>query len=363
MKTSQKTILQQIIEGKRVTPEFALQLWNESSLSELGIVADKIKHARHGYNVFFVQNFHIEPTNVCVYNCHFCSYSVSDPSKGWSKTKEEILHEVLSLNDEVKELHIVGGSNPVYDLTFYSDLLKTISKHKPHLHIKAFTASEIAYFSKLAGIQPIETLTILKKSGLQSIPGGGAEIFADEVRNTICPDKISGKRWIEIHRDAHSIGLRSNATMLTGHIETIEHRIDHMLKIRELQDETKGFQAFIPLKFKNQNNSLFNVKETSIIEDLKLFALARIFMDNIDHLKVYWPAYGKKFAQLALQFGVDDLDGTIQSSTQIYTLAGSEETNPNMGVEEARAFIEGSGNIACERDALYQIVPASSDKT
>lgn len=351
------SVLDSCLKGRRISVDDSISLFQHASLAELGVYADRIKHIKNGQNVYFVKNYHIEPTNVCVFQCKFCSFSVTDKSKGWSKSQDEIISEVQQLDDSVKEIHIVGGSNPEYNVTFYSELLKKIKNLRPDVHIKAFTAAEIFYMSELSGENYERTLSVLKDSGLDSMPGGGAEIFDDGVRKQICPDKIKAGQWIDIHRSAHKLGIRSNATMLFGHLENGRQRFEHMNALRQLQDETGGFNAFIPLKYRNMNNALSNISETRMIEDLKMFALSRLFFDNIEHLKVYWPAFGKQFAAMAISFGADDLDGTIDNSTKIYSMAGAGDTSPVMTMDEAEELICHCGYIPVERDAMYQHIP------
>ncbi len=351
-----EVVEKKIHQGKRITIDDAVFLWEHFSLGELADYADALRRILNGSDVYFINNYHIEPTNVCVYQCRFCSFSARGDVSGWSKTADEILEEVSSLDEMIRELHIVGGSNPEYDLNFYSALLQQIKHIRPDLHIKAFTAAEISYFSKLSNLPVSDVIHRLQQSGLDSMPGGGAEIFDDTVRSHICPDKISGKRWLEIHEEAHRIGLVTNATMLYGHLETIRNRFEHLSLLRELQDKTGGFQAFIPLKFRNLNNQLSNIKESTAIDDLKMFAISRIFLDNFKHLKIYWPAFGKNFASLALGFGADDLDGTILNSTKIYSMAGAEDQNPEMTVNEAITMITACGFKPVLRNSLYQVI-------
>ncbi len=356
MNSEVTSVLNACIKGQRLSVDESVFLFHNASPALLGMYAHTMKIQRNGQNVYFVKNFHIEPTNVCVFQCKFCSFSVSEKNKGWSKSHDEIISEILQLDSSVREIHIVGGSNPEYNILFYSELLKQIKTLRPDVHIKAFTAAEISYMSKLSGYDIVKTLAILKESGLDSMPGGGAEIFDDGVRKQICPDKINAQQWLDIHRDAHEQGIRTNATMLFGHLENLNQRFAHMQLLRQLQDQTRGFNAFIPLKYKNMNNALKNVSETSIIEDLKMFALSRLFFDNIEHLKVYWPAFGKQFSALAIVFGADDLDGTIENSTRIYSMAGAEDQSPIMTEAEAETMIRNTGQLPVERDAMYQKV-------
>jgi aminodeoxyfutalosine synthase len=250
----------------------------------------------------------------------------------------------------------VGGVHPKLDIYFFGTLLEQIRQHRPDLHIKAFTAVELDYMFRKAKMSTAEGVRFLKEKGLNSIPGGGAEIFADEIRSSICADKCSAERWLEIHEAVHMEGMRSNCTLLYGHIETYVHRVDHLDRLRKLQDKTKGFQTFIPLKFRNKDNDMAEVQEATLIEDLKMYAVSRIFLDNFDHVKAYWPMIGRSTAQLAQSFGVDDLDGTIDDSTRIYSMAGAEEQTPVLTTEQLADLIYQAGRIPVERDTLYNVV-------
>ncbi len=253
----------------------------------------------------------------------------------------------------VTEVHIVGGVHPKMDLNFFADLLKQIKAHRPELHIKAFTAVEYDYMFRKAKLSVEEGLKFLIEAGLDSIPGGGAEIFHPEIRQKICADKVDADGWLKIHETAHQLGLHSNATMLYGHIEHYTHRVDHMRRLRELQDKTKGFNTFIPLKFRNMDNDMSNIAESTHIEDMRLYAIARIYLDNFPHLKAYWPMLGRQQAQLSLSFGVDDIDGTIDDTTKIYSMAGSEELNPSMSTADLVSLIRQAKREPVERDTLY----------
>jgi aminodeoxyfutalosine synthase len=258
--------------------------------------------------------------------------------------------------DNSTEVHIVGGVHPERNVWFYRDLLKAIRQAAPGLHIKAFTAVEIDQMCKMAGMTLVEGLTLLREAGLDSMPGGGAEIFDETLRAEICPDKASSSEWLHIHGTAHSLGIPTNATMLYGLKENYHHRIDHLNRLRELQDRTGGFNAFIPLKFRRANNLYASRQETTVVEDLKNFAVSRIFLDNIPHLKAYWPMIGKQVAQLSLSFGVDDLDGTIDDSTRIYSMAGAEEKYPSATSGELAGMVRRSGFVPAERNTLYEII-------
>ena len=345
--------------GERISDAECLTLFNEGSLGLVGTLANEIKERLHGNKVYFNRNFHIEPTNVCVFSCQFCAYSrlYANREEGWELSIEQMLHLVKRYDGKpVTEVHIVGGVHPKMDLAFFSELLQAIKAHRPSLHIKAFTAVEYDYMFRKAKVSVQEGLRRLMEAGLDSIPGGGAEIFAPAIRQQICADKVDAEGWLAIHRTAHEMGLPSNATMLYGHIESYEDRIDHMRRLRELQDQTHGFNTFIPLKFRNKDNDMSHVKESTLIEDMRLYAIARIYLDNFSHLKSYWPMLGRQNAQLSLSFGVDDIDGTIDDSTKIYSMAGSEEQHPTLSTEQLVHLIRQAKRDPIERDTLYNVI-------
>lgn len=353
---SLKKIAEKVLNKERISTDDALVLYKEGEVAFLGMLANYIREEKFGDKTYYNRNFHIEPTNVCVFSCAFCSYSrvYKNREDGWELSTEQMMHIVKKYDGiPVTEVHIVGGVHPKLDLDFFCDLLRQIKAHRPELHIKGFTAVELDYMFRKAKLTRLEGMQKLNDAGLQSLPGGGAEIFAPEVRKQICEDKVDGAGWLDIHRTAHQLGMHSNATMLYGHIESYEDRIDHMNQLRMMQDETKGFNCFIPLKFRNQDNDMSHLPEASIIEDMKVYAIARIFMDNFAHLKAYWPMLGRNNAQLMLSFGVDDLDGTIDDSTKIYSMAGSEEQNPAMSTEQICALITDVNRIPVERDTVY----------
>ena len=351
-----QSIAEKVKAGQRITDEDCLLLFEKASLGFAGSLANAIKEKLHGDKVFFNRNFHIEPTNVCVFSCNFCSYSklYAHREDGWELSIEQMLHMVKKYDGKpITEVHIVGGVHPKMDLQFFADLLKAIKTHRPELHIKAFTAVEYDYMFRKAKVSAEEGLKFLISAGLDSIPGGGAEIFHPEIREKICADKVDADGWLTIHEVAHKLGLHSNATMLYGHIEKYEHRIDHMRRLRELQDRTNGFNTFIPLKFRNKDNDMSNVPESTHIEDMRMYAIARIYLDNFPHLKAYWPMIGRQNAQLSLSFGVDDIDGTIDDTTKIYSMAGSEEQSPSMTTAELVTLIRQAKREPVERDTLY----------
>jgi len=354
-----QNIAAKVQNGERISVEDALSLFEKGNLGFVGSLANMVRERLHGNNVYFNRNFHIEPTNVCVFSCHFCAYSklYAHREEGWELSLDDMLNIVKKYDGQpVTEVHIVGGVHPKMNLYFFVDLLKAIKAHRPDLHIKGFTAVELDYMFRKAKVSVEEGVKILKEAGLNSIPGGGAEIFDEEIRSQICADKVDGNGWLAIHEAVHNAGMHSNATMLYGHIESYKHRIDHMSRLRQMQDKTGGFNTFIPLKFRNGDNDMSHVPEVSIVEDLKMYAVARIFMDNFPHLKAYWPMLGRKNAQLSLAFGVDDIDGTIDDTTKIYSMAGAEEQNPAMSTEDIVALIKQVGRKPVERDTLYNVV-------
>ncbi len=354
-----KTISAMVDQNLRISTDDAIYLYNHGSLGYLGSLANRVREAKNGNKTFFNRNFHIEPTNVCIFTCNFCSYSrlIKKRDEGWEYSMEDMMNIVKSFDGKpVTEVHIVGGVLPQYDTAFYTALFKQIKSHRPELHIKALTPVEFHYIFKKDKLTYLEGLMILKEAGLDSIPGGGAEIFHPEIRQKIAADKCTGDQWLELHRVWHNMGGRSNATMLYGHIESYEHRVDHLNQLRNLQDETGGFQTFIPLKFRNQDNDMSYLDEVTIIEDLRNYAISRIFLDNFDHIKAYWPMIGRDIAQMSLSFGVDDIDGTIDDTTKIYSMAGSEEQNPALSTKDLVNLIKGVNREPIERDTLYQVV-------
>ncbi|MEY3577366.1 MAG: aminofutalosine synthase MqnE [Bacteroidota bacterium] len=354
-----KTIASKIENRQRISPEEGLMLFEKGSLAMLGTMANFIRERAHGHNTYFNRNFHIEPTNVCVFSCKFCSYSklYSKREEGWELSIDQMLEKVKAYDGQpITEVHIVGGVHPKMDIYFFEELIKKIRAHRPDLHIKGFTAVELDYMFRKAKLSRTDGMKLLHEAGLDSLPGGGAEIFDPEVREQICADKVDAAGWLDIHAIAHRLGMHTNATMLYGHVESYAHRIDHMERLRNLQDETKGFNTFIPLKFRNVDNEMSHIPEVSSIEDMKLYAIARIYMDNFPHIKAYWPMLGREQAQLTLSFGVNDLDGTIDDSTKIYSMAGSEEQNPTLTTDELVGLIKQVGRQPVERDTLYNVV-------
>jgi aminodeoxyfutalosine synthase len=351
-------IAEKVASAERITSEEGLLLFREGALPFLAVLADYTRQRINGKQVFFNRNIHLEPTNICENHCAFCSYRRKKGEEGcWEYGIDELVKMAEShALSGITEIHIVGGVHPDRDVHFYADLLAAIKKILPKVQIKAFTAVEIDAMCRFASIDIKTGLTLLKEAGLVSLPGGGAEIFDETLRAKICPDKTGSEGWLNIHRTAHQLGIPTNSTMLYGLLEDYSHRIDHLNRLRTLQDETGGFNAFIPLKFRHYNNRFSYVEETTTVEDLKNFAVSRIFLDNIPHLKAYWPMIGKKVAQLSLAFGVDDLDGTIDDTTRIYSMAGSEEQTPTASTGELVEMIQGAGFVAVERDTLYNVI-------
>jgi aminodeoxyfutalosine synthase len=351
-----KNIGNKILQHERLTPEEGVILFEKSTLSYAGALANWVRESKHGHKTYFNRNFHIEPTNVCVFSCKFCSYSklYAHKEEGWELTIDQMLNIVKKYDGQpVTEVHIVGGVHPKMNLAFFIELIQNIKAYRPDIHIKGFTPVELDYMFRKAKLTVEEGMKLLHEAGLQSLPGGGAEIFHPEIREQICDDKVKAEGWLHIHKTAHQLGMHSNATMLYGHIEKYWHRVDHMERLRQLQDETNGFNTFIPLKFRNHDNEMSHIAESSVVEDMKMYAVARLYLDNFPHLKAYWPMLGRQNAQLTLSFGVNDIDGTIDDTTKIYSLAGSEEQNPAMTTTELVNLIKQVRREPVERDTLY----------
>jgi aminodeoxyfutalosine synthase len=354
-----KSIGQKIIQNERISFEDGVALFEKSSLPYVGALANWKRNELHGDITYFNRNFHIEPTNVCVFSCKFCSYSklYAHKEEGWELTIDQMMDIVRSYDGKpVTEVHIVGGVHPKLTLAFFLDLMRAIKAHRPELHIKAFTPVELDYMFRKAKVSIQEGMRLAHEAGLDSLPGGGAEIFHPDIRTIICDDKVDANGWLEIHQTAHELGMHSNATLLYGHIEKYEHRVDHMERLRQLQDKTKGFNTFIPLKFRNKDNEMHDVPESTMLEDLKMYAISRLYLDNFPHVKAYWPMLGRQVAQLTLSYGVNDIDGTIDDTTKIYSMAGSEEQNPAMTTLELVRLIKQAKRTPIERGTLYNVI-------
>jgi aminodeoxyfutalosine synthase len=346
------------LQGERLAAADGLALYECEDNSLLSSLATCSRRQINGDKVFYNRNFHIEPTNICVNHCVFCSYRRRPGEAGsWEYSIDDIRDICRTYVEQpVTEVHIVGGVHPARDIYFYASLLQAVKQLLPQASIKAFTAVEIDYMAQQAGWTYEKSLSLLKEHGLEAMPGGGAEIFDETVRRQLCPDKTGADAWLRIHETAHRLGIRSNATMLFGHIEEPAHRISHLLRLRELQDKTGGFDAFIPLKYKSQHNRLGVPGEVSTEEVLRNFAVCRLMLDNIPHLKAYWPMLGKDVMQRALSFGADDIDGTIGDSTKIYSMAGAAEQHPSLTVKELENYVTAAGYRAVERNTFYEPV-------
>lgn len=314
--------------------------------------ADAIRQKKWGKRTFFVRNLHLNYTNICVSHCKFCAFAKNKNEDGsYNMTPDAAVKYVSKNGREATEIHIVGGLHPDYDFDYYVGMVKLLKESFPKKTVKAFSAVEIDYFTRLSGLSVSKVLEKLKSAGLEMLPGGGAEIFDEKVRSVICPEKISGKRWLEIHEIAHKTGLSTNATMLYGHVESDDDKFRHLLAIRELQEKTKGFSAFIPLSFQPENTFLSDRYYATGIEDIKVVASARIILENVPHIKAYWVMLGKKTAQIALRAGADDLDGTIVKEN-IARAAGGK-TDEAMTAEELIRMVKSAGLIPVERDSFY----------
>lgn len=341
--------------GVRLTEEDALRAYETTDLHTLGAAANVVRERLHGDFAYYNLNRHIDYTNVCTTSCKFCAFArFPGEEGGWELTIEQIVHRAVEARrkENITELHIVGGLHPEYPLEWYEDMLRALKRAVPDVHLKCFTAVEIHFFSEKFGLTHTEVLARLKDAGLDSLPGGGAEIFHPEIREKICPGKADADQWLAVHRAAHGLGLRTNCTMLYGHLEEPRHRVDHLRRLRELQDETGGFQTFIPLAFHPDHTQMDWFARPSGVEDLKNLAVARLYLDNVPHLKSYWVLAGLRLTQLALSYGVDDVDGTVIEEN-IYHMAGAD-TPQALSVAELCRLIREAGRIPVERDTLYR---------
>ena len=353
-------IADKVRHGERIGREEAVTLWH-APLWLLGELAVGAKRRHSGDKIYYNRNFHIEPTNLCVFNCRFCSYRRPAGSpEAWDYTLEEIEEQARSRRaGGVTEVHIVGGVHPRHGLDYYVELIRRVRAILPHAAVKAFTAVELSYMFRQAGLTVEEGLHRLVEAGMSAIPGGGAEIFDERLRAEICPEKGSTAEWFAVHDAAHRMGLHTNATILYGHVESLAHRIDHLDRLRTQQDATGGFDAFVPLKFRSAGNGMSSAGEVSVVEDMRMLAMSRIYLDNIPHIKAYWVMYGRQTAELALSFGADDVDGTIDDSTRIYSMAGAEERRPTITVAEIERMAARAGWRAVERDTHYNEIQNS----
>jgi len=346
-------IQRKVLNGDRLSREDGLRLIKCDNILFLGYLARHANEKKNGNYAFFNVNKHINLTNVCVSRCTFCAFSKDrENPDAYTMTIDQVVEDALdAVPLNITELHVVSGLHPDLPFDYYVDVVKRLKDALPDVHIQAFTAVEIFYFSEISGLSVEEVLKTLKKAGLGSLPGGGAEIFSPRVRLRVCPKKATGPEWLHVMRTAHNLGLRSNATMLYGHIETPEERVDHLIEVRKLQDETDGFQSFIPLSFHPWNTALSGLSKPSAFEDLKMLALSRLILDNFDHIKAFWIMIGLKVAQLSLEFGVDDLDGTIVEEK--ITHSAGAQTGQSIEKNQLTGLIKEMGRVPVERDTLY----------
>ena len=350
-------ITESVSSGTRLSNEDALILFERAPLALLGMLATAKREQINGKRAYYNRNIHIEPTNICLFRCKFCSYrrcSLDEPG-AWYYSLEDIYNQAAVYQHKgITEVHIVGGVHPLHTLVDYIEIVKTVKRALPEVVVKAYTAVELNYIIRKAGLSLEEGLGLLKEAGMGAIPGGGAEIFDTEVRAQICGEKSSAEEWLATHRAAHKMGITTNATILYGHIETYRHRIDHLARLRALQDETGGFLAFIPLKYRSVNNLMSSLGEVSLPEDMRMLAISRLYLDNFDHIKAYWVMLGKDATELALAFGADDIDGTIDDTTKIYSMAGVADQKPSMTTSQMRSLIARMGYVPIERDTFYR---------
>lgn len=352
-----ETIRQKVRAGERLTFDDGMALFLEPDLLAVGQLANEVREKKHGDRTYFNRNMRVEVTNVCVASCLFCSFAKLEEHMPGAHTMslEEAWHELeVRMDDPPTEVHVVNGLHPGLPFSYYEDLLKGFKRIKPDVHLKCFTGVEIHFFAQHYGMSYREVLERLRAAGLDSLPGGGAEIFDEDVRSRISADKATAKEYLEVHRVAHAMGMRTNITMLYGHIETFAHRVDHILRVRDLQDETKGLQAFIPLAFHPDGNGMKNLPAPTAVDDLRTLAVSRLMLDNVEHIKAYWVSLTPDVAQIALRFGADDIDGTIVHET-IYKAAGTRSPGA-LGYNELVRLIREAGRIPVERDTLYNVV-------
>ncbi|MHB8754483.1 MAG: aminofutalosine synthase MqnE [Candidatus Acidiferrales bacterium] len=363
-------IAAKVLAGERLSPEDGLALYESSDLLAIGWLANHVREKRHGNLCYYNINRHINPTNVCGAHCKLCAFGRDDNAAGaYTYSLEEIWQRAgQGVAEGATEFHIVGGLHPDLPFSFYLDMIRGLKQRFPQVHLKAFTMVEVGFYSRISKLSVRDTLLAMKDAGVDSLPGGGAEIFNPRVRKVICDHKTSGRMWLDIARTAHEVGLRSNATMLYGHIETPEERVEHLLLLRELQDRTKGFQTFIPLAFHPDNTALDYLPKPTGFDDLKTIAVSRLLLDNFDHIKAYWIMLTPQIAQIALRFGADDMDGTVIEE-KIYHDAGAT-TPQHMTRAGLERLIRAAGRVPFERDTMYNRVdrskmplPAAANRT
>lgn len=349
-------ILEKVKAEERLSFDEGVQLYKSNDILALGYLANIVRNRLNGDNTYFIYNQHINYSNICTNLCKFCAFGrEKDSDLAYEMSVEEVKQKVRDRLDEpITEVHMVGGIHPDLPFEYYLEILRGIKEVRPELHIQAFTCVEIAHFAGLAGKSVEETLRILMDAGLGSLPGGGAEVFSPRIRELTCEKKLSGRDWLNITKIAHKQGLNTNATMLYGHIETIEERLEHLQALRETQDETNGFLAFIPLSFHPKNTAMSDLSRTTGIDDLKNVAVARLFLDNFPHIKAYWVMIGPQMAQIALSFGADDMDGTVKE--EVITHMAGAETDQAIGSTTLVRLIQEAGRTAVQRDTLYNVI-------
>ncbi|MDI6763353.1 MAG: aminofutalosine synthase MqnE [Thermodesulfobacteriota bacterium] len=356
-----KSIGEKVLNEERLDYEDGLALYHSQDLLSLGVLANYVREKKNGNIAYYIVNQHINYSNICKNLCLFCAFGKdSEDPLAYELSLEDIENKIRErLRDPISEVHIVGGIHPSLPFSYYVEMLKRIKAIRPEVHLQAFTPVEVAHLAEQAGKTVAETLSILRGAGLGSLPGGGAEVFSSRIRKTLCPKKISSEGWLSVCKTAHQLGLKTNATMLYGHIETAAEKVDHLLTLRQAQDETGGFMAFIPLAFHSKNTDLEGLPETTGMEDLKNIAIARLMLDNFPHIKSFWIMVGPKLSQIALGFGADDIDGTVLEE-KITHMAGAQTAQAQTR-EEILHLIREAGREPVERDTLYQIRPLRKD--
>ncbi len=350
------SVLEKVEAGVRLSVEDGIRLFQCEDILAVGYLANMVRNRINGDNTYFIYNQHINYSNICVNLCKFCAFGKEKQSElAYQMTVDEVKKKVRDrLEEPITEIHMVGGLHPELPFSYYVELLRGIKEVRPEVHIQAFTCVEIAHLAEIAGKSVSETLELLKEAGLGSMPGGGAEVFNARIRKLTCEKKLPGEKWIEVAKTAHRQGLRTNATMLYGHIETIEERVEHLAALREAQDETEGFLAFIPLAFHPKNTEMASLARTTGIDDLKNIAVARLMLDNFPHIKAYWVMIGPKLSQIALSFGADDMDGTVKE--EVITHMAGAETDQAIGSDTLVRLIREAGRLPVERDTLYNVI-------
>ena len=354
-------IYEKVVAGQRLSREDGLRLFESHDLLTIGFLANLVRERLHSQKTYWVYNQHINYSNICTNGCRFCAFSRRlGEEGGFALTLDQIANKVRErLREPITEIHVVGGCHPDLPFSYYLDLVRTIKQVRPKVTVKAFTAVEVAHLAKNDGLTISEVLLALKEAGVEALPGGGAEVFSSRVRQLLCPEKLSGNGWLEVAKEAHQVGMRSNATLLYGHLETPAERVDHMLALRKAQDETGGFITFIPLAFQSANTEISPLQERTGYSDLKTIAISRLLLDNIVHIKAYWIMLGAKIAQTALYFGADDLDGTVMEE-RIGHMAGASSAEA-LTPEELKALIRAAGHEAVQRDTFFRPVMTKAE--